>query len=76
MNGCDLCQYIRNTNSNMPLMMVSSEAILALIDLPEDPDLFFRAAIETANREKAPSARTPFESGNNSLIVSRLKFSF
>ncbi|HMI01188.1 MAG TPA: response regulator transcription factor [Pedobacter sp.] len=26
MNGCDLCQYIRNTNSNMPLMMVSSEA--------------------------------------------------
>ncbi|HTI07906.1 MAG TPA: response regulator transcription factor [Puia sp.] len=25
MNGCELCQYIRNTNSNMPLMMVSSE---------------------------------------------------
>ncbi|HTI92294.1 MAG TPA: response regulator transcription factor [Puia sp.] len=26
MNGCDLCRYIRDTNSNMPLMMVSSEA--------------------------------------------------
>ncbi|WP_431215994.1 response regulator transcription factor [Puia sp. P3] len=33
MSGCDLCQYIRNTNSSMPVMMVSSEAAVRKIEV-------------------------------------------